>query len=337
MKERKKKIRGYIVKRIIIGIFVLFALSLLIYGLIRLMPGDYVQNSIAGSTRLSAAAKEQMIKSYGLDSSVAEGYIQWISNGLRGDFGTSFLYKRPVAQVICEGLPTTLLISVTALCIQLILALWIGISSAFQDSAKWRLFFGPSTVLSISMPVFFAALLLQKWLALDLGLFPLQGQISLKVEYTGILYIVDVMNHLVLPIFTLVLTGVGGTARYIKEHAERILSSDFVFAAMARGFEKKQIVKYHLLPNLRVLLVVIIGREIPGLLTKTLIVEEVFALNGLGTSVFAALSMGDIPVIMGFSVFLAFIVIFCALAEDIAYVLSDPRIRLGKGGTYYGA
>ena len=90
-------------------------------------------------------------------------------------------------------------------------------------------------------------------------------------------------------------------------------------------------------PNLKVLLAVIIGREIPGLLTKTLIVEEVFALNGLGTSVFVALSTGDIPMIMGFSVFLAFVVLFCALAEDILYALSDPRIRLGKGGTYYGA
>ena len=298
------------------------------------MPGDYVQNSIAGSTRLSAAAKEQMIKSYGLDSSVAEGYIQWISNGLRGDFGTSFLYKRPVAQVICEGLPTTLLISVTALCIQLILALWIGISSAFQDSAKWRLFFGPSTVLSISMPVFFAALLLQKWLALDLGLFPLQGQISLKVEYTGILYIVDVMNHLVLPIFTLVLTGVGGTARYIKEHAERILSS-ISYLQLWQGDLKKADCKYHLLPNLRVLLAVIIGRDPVSSLRPLSWKRCCFERAGhLG---FAALSMGDIPVIMGFSVFLAFIVIFCALAEDIAYVLSDPRIRLGKGGTYYGA
>lgn len=301
------------------------------------MPGDYVQNSTAGSARLSAAAKEQMIHSYGLDSSVAEGYIHWISNGIRGDLGTSFLYKKPVVQVICEGLPTTLLISAAALCIQLILALWMGISSAFWDSAKWRLFFGSFTVLSISMPVFFAALLLQKWLALDLGLFPLQGQISLKVEYTGILYMADVMIHLVLPILTLVLTGVGGTARYIKEHTEHILSSDFVFAAIARGFDKKQIVINHVAPNLKVLLAVIIGREIPGLLTKTLIVEEVFALNGLGTSVFAALSTGDIPMIMGFSVFLAFVVLFCALAEDILYALSDPRIRLGKGGTYYGA
>ena len=84
------------------------------------------------------------------------------------------------------------------------------------------------------------------------------------------------------------------------------------------------------------LLAVIIGREIPGLLTKTLIVEEIFALNGLGTSVFAGLAMGDIPLIMGFSVLLALIVLASALFEDIAYAFSDPRIRLGKGGAYHG-
>lgn len=335
--REEKRIRAYIVKRIIIAIFVLFALSLLLYALIRIMPGDYVQNSIAGSGRLTAQAKEQMIRSYGLDSSVAEGYIQWITNSIRGDFGSSFLYKRPVTEVIGNGLLTTLLISVTALVIQLVLALFLGMRAAFQTGIKWKLFFNALTVLSISLPVFFVALLLQKWLALDMGLFPLQGQISLKYEYRGVLYIIDVMNHLALPILTLVITGVGGTARYIKEHTELILSSDFVFGAMARGFGRKQITRYHVLPNLRVLLAVIIGREIPGLLTKTLIVEEIFALNGLGTSVFAGLAMGDIPLIMGFSVLLAFIVLFCALFEDIAYALSDPRIRLGKGGAYYGS
>jgi len=336
LKERKRTIRGYIVKRIIIGIFVLFALSVLLYALIRIMPGDYVQNSIAGSGRLTAQAKEQMIKSYGLDSSVGEGYIQWITNSFRGEFGTSFLYKKPVTEVISDGLFTTMLISVTALMIQLLLALYLGIRSAFEAGIRWRLFFNTTTVLSISLPVFFVALLLQKWLALDMGLFPLQGQVSLKYEYTGILYIVDVMDHLILPILTLVLTGAGGTARYIKEHTERILSSDFVFGAITRGFGRKQIIRYHVLPNLRVLLAVIIGKEIPGLLTRTLIVEDVFALNGLGTSVFAGLAMGDVPLIMGFSILLAFIVLFSALFEDIAYALSDPRIRLGKGGTYYG-
>jgi len=336
LEREEKKIRGYIVKRIIIGVFVLFVLSLLLYALIRIMPGDYVQNSVAGSGRFTAQAKEQMIRSYGLDISIAEGYMQWITNSIRGEFGTSFLFKRPVAQVIGDGLFTTLLISVTALAIQLLLALFLGIRSAFQTGIKWKLCFNTLTVLSVSLPVFFVALLLQKWLALDIALFPLQGQVSLKYEYTGALYIADVMNHLALPIITLVLTGVGATARYIEKHTEQILASDFVFGAIARGFGRKQITRYHVLPNLRVLLAVIIGREIPGLLTRTLIVEEIFALNGLGTSVFAGLAMGDIPLIMGFSVLLAFIVLLSALFEDIAYALSDPRIRLDKGGAYYG-
>lgn len=295
------------------------------------MPGDYVQNRIAGNARMTGEAKQQMIESYGLEVSAVEGYFRWIFNGIMGDFGISFLYKKPVSQVIGSGIVMTLFISVSALLLQLALSLWLGIKAAFERNKTLRPIVGAFAVLSISVPAFFVALLLQRWLALDLELFPLQGQVSLKYDYTGIPYALDLLKHMTLPILTLVLTGVGGTTKYIKEQTEAILGSEYVLAAVGRGFGEKEIIRQQILPNIRVLLAVIVGKEIPGLLTRTLIIEEIFVLNGVGTIVFAGLAMGDIPLIMGFSMLIALIVVFCAIAEDIIYALADPRIRLGKG------
>ena len=335
MKARKKEIGRYIIKRIITGIFLLFILSVLIYGLVRLMPGDYVQNSIAGNARITSEAKERMIENYGLSMSVPEGYCTWISNGLSGDFGISFLYKKSVTDVIASGIGITLLISCSALIFQILISLWIGINAAFQRHKAIRRIAAVFSVLSVSTPVFFVALLLQKWLALDLGLLPLQGQISLKYDYSGIMHVLDLILHLLIPVLTLVITGSGYTIKYIKERTEAVLASEYVLSAVSRGFGEKEIIKQQVLPNIRVLLAVIIGREIPGLLTKTLIIEEIFVLNGVGTIVFAGLSMADIPLIMGFSMLVAILVVICAIAEDVLYALSDPRIRLGKGVAGY--
>lgn len=299
------------------------------------MPGDYVKNTTVGNARISGISKQQMIESYGLEIGPVEGYVRWISKGIRGDLGLSFLYKKSVLHVIGSGIPMTLLISSCSLFLQLIISLWLGIGAAFKKNRIRKRLTGLITILSISLPVFFVALLLQKWLALDLTLLPLQGQISLKQDYEGVLYGLDVAKHLILPVTALTVTGLGGTTKYIRERTEEILASDYVLAAVCRGFDEKEIIKQQVKPNLRVLLSVIIGKEIPALLTKTLIIEEIFALKGVGTIIFAGLAVGDIPLIMGFSLLIAIFVVLCAIGEDVLYCLSDPRIRLGKGAIHH--
>jgi len=322
----------YVARRIIIGAFVLMLTSMIIYGLIRIMPSDFVQNTTAGNTRITGEMKQQMIRSYGLDQSVVSGYISWGSNLLRGELGQSFLYKKAVAEVIRSGAAVTLFISIAALMIQLAIAIPLGLHAGFYKSRFSTRITNALSLVSISVPIFFLGIVLQKILAIDLGLFPLQGQISLKQDYQGAMGLLDFAWHMALPVLTVAVSSVGSSIKYMKANVEKISKSEYVLAAKARGVSPRKILWQEIMPNVRVMLVTIIFRELPLLLTGTLIVEQIFGLNGVGAMAFKALLMGDVPFIMGFAMMVAFLIVGFSILEDVFYHLADPRIRIGGGG-----
>lgn len=321
----------YIVKRILIGGLVLMITSILIYGLIRIMPSNFVQNTTAGNSRITAEMKAQMDKGYGLDRPLVSGYLNWGGNLIKGNLGESFLYKRPIIDVIKSGAAITLFISITALIIQMAVALFLGLYSGYYRNRFSSHATNFLSLLSISVPVFFLGLLLQKFLAIDLGVFPLQGQISLKQDYHGVARFFDFVWHMILPIITVAISNMGSTIKYIKANVEKIAGAEYILAAKARGVSVKNILWQEIVPNVKVLLISVLFRELPFLLTGTLIIEQIFGLNGVGAMAFKALLMGDVPYIMGFAMLVAFLIIVFSIIEDIFYHLADPRIRIGGG------
>ena len=321
----------YVVKRILVGALVLLITSIIIYGLIRIMPGDFIQSTTAGNSRITAEMKAQMIKSYGLDRSIVSGYLNWGGNLIQGDLGKSFLYKKPITDVIKSGAAVTLFISIAALVIQLAVALFLGLHSGYYRNRLSTYATNFLSVISISIPVFFLGLLLQKFLAIDIGAFPLQGQVSLKQNYTGVMAFFDFAWHMALPILTVAVSNMGSTIKYIQANVEKISRTEYVLAAKARGVSSKNILWQEILPNVRVLLVSITFRELPFLMTGTLIIEQIFGLNGVGAMAFKALLMGDVPFIMGFAMIVAFLIVTFSILEDVFYHMADPRIRIGGG------
>lgn len=321
----------YIIKRIIISLFMLFVLSFFVYGIIRLMPGDYVKNTIAGNTRISQEMKNSLMASYGLNDSFAAGFIKWISDTIRGNLGVSLLYREPVINVIGSRVLITLLISGTSLILEICVSIILGMAAAVNKFKKPDRIISFFSVASISLPGFFFAVILQRFLAVKLPLFPISGMVSVRGGYTGLYLLLDILWHMFLPTLVLVVTGIGEYTKFIRTNTLNILNSDYVLAARAKGLTERQVMRNHVFPNTLVPLISIVSTNIPFLFTRTLIVEQIFSINGLGYMAFSALKMSDIPLIMGFTIIISAVTIFSVLLCDIFYTVADPRIRIGKG------
>lgn len=323
--------RRFIIKRIIISLFMLLLLSFFVYCIIRLMPGDYVKNSIAGNTRISQEMKNSLMASYGLNDNFASGFIKWISSAVMGKLGISLLYREPVINVIGSRVLITLFISGAALILEISVSIFLGMTAAVKKFKRFDRIISFFSVASISLPGFFFAVILQRFLAVKIPLFPISGMVSVRGSHTGLYLLLDILWHMFLPIVVLVVTGIGAYTKFIRTNTLNILNSDYVLAARAKGLSNRKVMRKHVFPNTLVPLISIISTNIPLLFTRTLIVEQIFSINGLGHMAFSALKMSDTPLIMGFTIIISAVTIFSVLLCDIIYTIVDPRIRIGKG------
>jgi len=208
--------KKYIIKRTFISLLILLFLSALIYFLIRLMPGDYVKNTIVGNTKITYEMKNSLIASYGLNEGIVSGYFKWIASALSGSFGTSFIYKIPVSEVIGKTIWVTLFISVVSFVLEIVISIFLGIASAVNKNKITDNIISALSIVGISMPGFFFAVILQKIFAIQLPLFPVSGLVSVREDYTGIYLAFDMLWHLFLPVLVIVLTGIGSYTKFIR-------------------------------------------------------------------------------------------------------------------------
>lgn len=319
---------GYIFKRILICIIILFGVSAILYILMRSMPGDYITNSIAENPAITDEMIENLKNLYGLNNNPIEGYINWISKFLSGDLGNSFLYKKPVSEVIASKMWTSLFLSFASFILQIIIAVPLGIISATKQYSKADYSITVFSLLGISIPSFFFAAILQKFLAVDIKLFPISGMITAREDFEGFRLMLDIGWHFCLPIIVLVITGLGGWIRYTRTNMLEILNADYIRTARAKGLSEKVVVYKHAFRNTLVPIVTMLGGVLPSLFSGAIITEGLFGIDGLGYTAFQALKSGDIPFIMGFNIFLSVLTLIGTLISDILYAIVDPRIRL---------
>ena len=169
-----------IIRRVVISIVVLFGVSFLIYGLLRAMPGDFVEQMTSGNPSITAEQKEFLKESYGLNGSVGEGYINWIKNALKGDFGKSFIYQKPVTEVIGSRMWTSFSLASIAFVIQLAIAIPLGIYASTRQYSKSDYAIVFFALAGISLPSFFFAAVLQRVFAMGLGVVSLSGMVTAR-------------------------------------------------------------------------------------------------------------------------------------------------------------
>ena len=318
----------YIVRRIFISFLVLIGISMILYILIRSMPGDYVMTVTSGKRNITPAMIAHLRHVYGLDTSIPQGYFRWIIKAFQGDFGNSFTYLRPVIDVIGEKMIVSFTLAFPALILEMLIGIPLGIFSATKPYSKRDNLFTVIAFLGISFPSFFLGLILKRVLAYGWKLFPPFGLVDATKNYTGFALILDKAHHLILPIFCLAFIDMAYYMRYTRSNMLEVLGSDYIRTARAKGLPERKVIYRHGFRNTLIPIVTLVGASIPTLFMGAIITENLFAIPGIGYAGYMALQQGDIPFIMAFNLVLAALTLLGNLLADISYALVDPRVRL---------
>lgn len=301
--------------------------SIVIFLAFSLAPGDVITANYTGGMNLTEERKAELRELYGLNKPLPERYGLWMGHVLQGDFGQSYLYNKPVTDVIKTFVWNSFLLSATVLVLQWMLALVIGVFSAVR---QYSLFDSLVTVLvfvAMSLPSFFLGLLLLKLFAVDYRIFPLGGMTSTGVDYQGLQHILDVAYHMALPVLTLTLLSIGGTTRYFRMTMLEVVRQDYIRTARAKGLKERVVIFKHALRNALLPLITLFALELPGLFAGAIITERIFNWPGIGRVTLDGLYQRDYPLMMGFTLIIAFLTILANILADVLYGVADPRVR----------
>jgi len=310
----------YILRRLLVALPILFGVSLFTFGLVRWIPGDPIL--IMLGTDAMGADVEGIRRLYGLDRPWPVQYVEWLAGVLQGDLGLSIRTRLPVGQSILQRLPVT--IELTAL--SLLLGLLIGVPAAVL-AATYRgktadALVGVVSLLGISVPGFWLAILLMLFFSLYLRLLPSIGYVAL---HEGPL---DNLRHLILPALGLALPLGATIMRFMRSSLLEVFGQDYFRTARAKGLTYVMAVNKHALRNALIPVVTVIGIQIGRLLGGAVIIEQIFALPGLGRLVFDGIAMRDYPVVQGTVLVFTALFILINLLVDLLYGVIDPRVRL---------
>jgi len=272
---------------------------------------------------MTPEAIEHLKEVYGLNKPLLEQYLGWLKSIVTLDFGISFASGNPVLEEIKSRIGITLGINIVSMFIVFFLALKLGISSAMKGGVYDK-FIKQLSLLSYSTPSFYLALVLIMFFGFKLGWFPIAGIEGLKPK-EGFAHYLDIAYHLFLPITVIVFTAFGSLALYIRSLTLDILKSDYIFFAKARGLDDKTIKKVYIYKNLMPFIVTILGLSLPGLLGGSVILEQIFSINGMGLLFFQAALSRDYPVIMGILIIGAFLTLVGNIIADLVLLKLDPH------------
>ena len=317
----------YILRRLLQQIPIMLGVSILVFSIIQLAPGDplasYMQNP-----NMTIAQMEALKEAYGLNASPVQQYFSYMKNALKGEFGYSIQLKQPVSKLIAERLGATFFIAFGSLLISVLIAIPIGVISATKQYSFIDYAGTIFALAGISIPIFFFAILMKKWFAIDLRWFPLSGFVSPGKNYVGINKIMDILNHSFLPLIVLGLAGAGSLMRYTRSSMLEVIRQDYVRTARAKGLKERVVIYKHALRNALIPVITLLGFTLPGLFSGAITTEIMFSLPGMGRLQYNAVLHRDYPIMMGTNLFLAIFTLIGNLLADISYAAVDPRIRL---------
>ena len=320
----------FIIKRLLISVFILFCATFIIYALMRCLPASYVETmamqlSAAPGAKPYAEWIEQLNASYGLDKGIVAGYFIWLKDAIRGNFGDSWKYTVPVLQKFTEVIWLSFIMALIAFVLEIVIAIPLGIIAATKQYSRTDYAITAIALVGISLPTFFLKLLF----SVKLGWFDLYGLVGRDyAQLDAFGQFLDKANHLVLPIMTLVIVSIGSLMRYTRTNMLEVLNADYIRTARAKGLSEKKVIYHHAFRNTLIPLVTIIGGSIPGLFGGALITETLFAIPGIGFTSYTAMVTGDIPFSMFYLTFIAILTLLGNLISDILYAVVDPRVRI---------
>lgn len=315
----------YTARRLLVNVLVFFVISVGIFLLVRAAPGDPVRMMVnpeqmqAGGEAFIAAKRAEL----GLDQPLPIQYAIWLRHALTGDLGFSYVSQRPVTTVLAERIGPTVLLMAVALALGTAVAVVCGTLAALRRNGIVDYLTSLFSLGTISIPSFFLGIAAIYLFALVLGVLPSAG-----MSTPGDGSASDIARHLILPGSILGLSVAAALTRYVRSGLLAELAADYVLTAEAKGAPPWRVVFHHALRNALIPLITVVMIYIPQLLAGAVVLEQVFAWPGMGQLAVSSIEQLDYPVVVGFALYIAVLVLLCNLAADLLYALADPRIKL---------
>ena len=316
----------YILKRLLLSIFILLGVSLILFVLIQNMPSSFAENKInemnAGGAIVDQSTKDAIMKMYDMS------YGEWLGRIITLDFGESFTQSMPVVDVIKRDMFVSFLVAAIATIFEFMIAIPLGITAATHQYSFRDYLVTVLVMIGISLPSFFFGQILKGVFSSGLGWLPSSGLGDATQSSTGVAYVLEYIKYLILPITTVVILSIGGRMRMTRTNMLEVLSSDYIRTARAKGLKESVVIYKHAFRNTMIPIVTSLAGLLPSLFSGAIITEQIFDLPGIGNTAYKAMIVGDVPVIMGYNMFLALLSIIGVLLADLMYAVVDPRVKL---------
>jgi peptide/nickel transport system permease protein len=311
---------NYLLKRIMTILFTLFVVSLLVFGITQVLPGDAAVMMLGENATAEqlAAVRERL----GLDASLAAQYLHWLAGVLQGDFGTSLRTGLPVTEMMFPALGRSLLLALLSIGLMLVIAIPLGILAALRRGGATDLGVSLASYIGVSLPEFVTATLVLITLANPaFGLFPATGYVPLSEDFWRGLH------HLVLPVLTVSIILIAHVMRMVRSELVDVLHTDYVRAARLKGLSPRRVLFRHALRNALLPTITIVALDVGYLLGGIIVVEEIFAFPGIGRELIVAINARDLPAIQAGALIMAATYALSNFMADLAYAALDKRIQ----------
>lgn len=317
----------YSLRRILSMIPLLLLISLVVFSLAKMMPGDPFAGEIDPSNT-NPEYIEEMREKLGYNDPILVQYWRWISDFVQGDFGKSTVYKKPAAELIADRIPNTLLLAVTALVLTYVISFFMGMYAGRKPYTIGDNLIAGYNYIALAIPSFVAAILAIYFFSFQLNWFPFSGSVKIGLEEGTMEYYLSKMHHVLLPALVLGLMSSASYTQFLRNDIIENSRKDFVRTARAKGTKESKIYNKHILRNSVIPLVTFLGFDIAALISGAVITETIFTYPGIGQLFLESVTRRDYAVMMSITMLLSFLSLFGNLLADLLYGIVDPRIRL---------
>ena len=318
---------AFILRRSLQSIIVLLVMSLIVFVGVNLVgdPVDMLINPEADQLEI-----DRVIRELGLDRPVAEQYWYFMVNAFQGDLGRSFVFGEPALKLIIQRMPATMELALFSLFIAVSLGIPLGVYAGLKPTSKISRTIMASSILGFSMPTFWVGIILIMFFSVNLGWLPStgRGDVATYFGITSSIFTLDGLSHLFLPAFNLALFKLSSVIRLARAGTREVILQDYIKFARAKGLDEGRIIRVHLLKNIMIPIVTVIGLEFGSLIAFSTVTETVFAWPGMGKLIIDAIYNLDRPIVVAYLMIIVLIFVTLNLIVDIMYSFLDPRVRI---------
>jgi peptide/nickel transport system permease protein len=316
----------YIIRRVLTAIPTLIAISMVIFAILALAPGDPLSD-LALNPAVPPEVRQRIRENLGLEDPIPTRYAKWASSLFTGDFGYSFRTRAPVIDQLKQRLPTTLYVSGMAFLISLLIAIPIGVLSAVK---QYSIFDNVATTLAFigfSLPTFCTGLLFILLFTIRLDWLPSIYRTTIQED--GLAGVWERIRQAIMPIMVLALFQAATLMRFVRASMLENVHQDYVRTARSKGLSERSVIGNHALRNALIPVVTIVALSVPGVITGAVVTEDIFKVPGMGSLLIQSIRNNDTPVVMSIAFIFSILVVFFNLVADIIYGVLDPRIKYG--------